>query len=121
MISTDSILNVITTILALTSGRTINFSCLLFSWIASDTYIFAFMPFFIRIHLFNLANKEASTLLCAVVMQAGSGRTRKKCCEKHETKLYCFLSALQQNSREHNRGFFICFMIKITITSPGIR
>ena len=44
MISTDSILNVITTILALASGN-VNFACLLFSWIASDTYIFGFMTF----------------------------------------------------------------------------
>ena len=39
-----------------------------------------------------LTNKEASTVLCSVVKHAGSGRARKKCRGKHETKY--FLSAL---------------------------
>ena len=44
-----------------------------------------------------LTNKEASTVLCSVVKHAGSGRARKKCRGKHETKssvLPHFLSAL---------------------------
>ena len=44
-----------------------------------------------------LTNKEASTVLCSVVKHAGSGRARKKCRGKHETKSSVFphfLSAL---------------------------
>jgi len=44
-----------------------------------------------------LKNKEASTVPCSVVKQAGSGRARKKCRGNHETKLSdfpYFLSAL---------------------------
>ena len=33
----------------------------------------------------NLANKEASTVLCSVVKHAGNGRARMKCRGKHET------------------------------------
>jgi len=33
-----------------------------------------------------LLNKEGSTVLCSVVNHAGSGRARKKCGEKQETK-----------------------------------
>ena len=47
--------------------------------------------------LFHLTNKEASTVLCSVVKHAGSGRARKKCRGKHETKSSVFphfLSAL---------------------------
>ena len=45
----------------------------------------------------ELRNKEASTVLCSVVKHAGSGRARKKCRGKHETKSSVFphfLSAL---------------------------
>ena len=31
-----------------------------------------------------LTNKQASTVVCTAVKHAGSGRTRKKCREKHE-------------------------------------
>ena len=44
-----------------------------------------------------LTNKEASTVLCSVVKHAESGRARKKCRGKHETKSSVFphfLSAL---------------------------
>ena len=44
-----------------------------------------------------VTNKEASTVLCSVVKHAGSGRARKKCRGKHETKSSVFphvLSAL---------------------------
>ena len=44
-----------------------------------------------------LTNKDASTVLCSVVKHAGSGRARKKCRGKHETKSSVFphfLSAL---------------------------
>ena len=47
--------------------------------------------------MFYLTNKEASTVLCSVVKHAGSGRARKKCRGKHETKSSVFpyfLSAL---------------------------
>jgi len=37
-----------------------------------------------------LTNKEASTVLCSVVKHAGSGRARKKCRGKHETKSSVF-------------------------------
>ena len=47
--------------------------------------------------LFQLTNKEASTVFCSVVKHAGSGRA------------------------PHTRGFFICFMIKNSIISPRIR
>ena len=43
-----------------------------------------------------LSNKEASTVLCSFVKHAGSGRARKKCEEKQETKSsvsHYFLSA----------------------------
>ena len=33
----------------------------------------------------ELTNTEASTVLCSVVRQAGSGRARKKCRGKHQT------------------------------------
>ena len=45
----------------------------------------------------ELTNKEASTVFCSVVKHAGSGRERKKCRRKHETKSSVFphfLSAL---------------------------
>ena len=42
MFSTDTIVNVITMMLAFASGN-IYFASLLVSWIASDTYIFGFM------------------------------------------------------------------------------
>ena len=41
-----------------------------------------------------LTNKEASTVLCSVVKHAGSGRARKKCRGKHETKSSVFLHFL---------------------------
>ena len=47
--------------------------------------------------IYELTNKEASTVLCSVVKHAGSGRARKKCRGKHETKSSVFphfLSAL---------------------------
>ena len=57
MFSTDTILQTWLSSLAWASGN-INFVYLLFSWIASDTYIFGFMTFFIsfkeRIRLFFL-------------------------------------------------------------------
>ena len=40
--------------------------------------------------LLYLTNKEASTVLCSVVKDAGSGRTRKKCRGKHETQSSVF-------------------------------
>ena len=46
---------------------------------------------------FYLTNKVVSTVLCSVVKHAGSGRARKKCRGKHETKSSVFphfLSAL---------------------------
>ena len=48
-------------------------------------------------YMLSLTNKEASTVLCSVVKHAGSGRARKKCRGKHETKSSVFphfLSAL---------------------------
>ena len=50
----------------------------------------------VAFHIY-LTNKEASTVLCSVVKHAGSGRARKKCRGKHETKSSVFphfLSAL---------------------------
>ena len=38
----------------------------------------------------HLTNKEALTVLCSVVIHAGSGRARKKCRGKHETLVECF-------------------------------
>ena len=48
-----------------------------------------------------LTNKEASTVLCSVVKHAGSGRARKKCRGKHETKSSVFPHFL---STEQNRA-----------------
>ena len=77
--------------------------------------------------LFKLTNKDATTVLCSVVKHAGSGRARKKCREKHETKSSVFphfLSALPLpkciTTAEHSRGFFICVMIKNPIISPHL-
>ena len=36
--------------------------------------------------VWKLRNKEASTVLCSVVKQAGSGRAQKKCREKDTRK-----------------------------------
>ena len=56
-------------------------------------------------HLTNI--KEASTVHCSAVKHSGSGRARKKCREKHETKssvfpssrvLYRSLRTLQQTN-----------------------
>ena len=41
-----------------------------------------------------LTNKEASTVLCSVVKQAGSGRAPKKCRGKDETQSTVFLHFL---------------------------
>ena len=49
------------------------------------------------LRILYLTNKEASTVLCSVGKHAGSGRARKKCRGKHETKSSVFphfLSAL---------------------------
>ena len=56
-------------------------------------------------------------MLCSVVKHLGSGRARKKCSGKHETKssvfphflvLYRFLSALQQN-RAQSRLLYLFY------------
>ena len=40
--------------------------------------------------LYHKTNKEASTVLCFVIKHAGSGRARKKCRGKRETKSSVF-------------------------------
>ena len=71
----------------------------------------------------DLTNKKASTVLCSVVKDAGSGRTLKKCRGKHETHFLNALPLPKCFTAEHStsRGFFICFMAKNSIISPRIR
>ena len=56
---------------------------------STDHVIFSRQLFRLSIYkVFCLTNKEASTVLCSVVKHAGSGRARKKCRGKHETKSF---------------------------------
>ena len=49
-----------------------------------------YFQFSLVFYILELTNKEASTVLCSVVKHAGSGRARKKCGGKHETKSSVF-------------------------------